>query len=155
VQKKKQPEAGKRKQSDVKVRESAVTDMIKHTGLKVTRARLAVLQLVRTAQRPLTHSEVVDALEGESWDRATLYRNLMDMAEAGLLRRVALGSTWHFEMADPSGTKVGHAHFVCTECGLIECAPDVQMQLSSTRRHKALQRGDLDIQLHGRCDGCI
>ncbi|QQR90619.1 MAG: transcriptional repressor [Myxococcales bacterium] len=129
---------------------------IRMAGLRGTRSRMAVLELLRGAERPLTHSEVVDAFVDEPWDRATLYRNLVDMAEAGLLRRISLGSTWHFEASQSMQGQVKlHPHFVCDACGHVECTPEVQMQLKGSRKSsKAIQRGQIEIQLHGLCDAC-
>ena len=58
---------------------------IRAAGLRNTQSRMAVLGLLRRSMRPLTHGEVVEHFSKKCWDRATLYRNLVDMAEAGLL----------------------------------------------------------------------
>ena len=123
---------------------------IRAAGLRATASRTAVLEHMRHAKRPLSHHDVVQAIGEDMWDRATLYRNLVDLAEAGLLRRVSLGATWHFEEAHGAQ----HAHFVCTECGTIECSPQTQV-VSSRRSPQSVKRGEVDIQLHGRCDACV
>lgn len=97
----------------------------------------------------MSHQDVVDAIGDETWDRATLYRNLNDLADAGLLRRVSLGATWHFERAADDG----HAHFVCTACGTVECAPQMQV-ISGRGSPRSVKKGDVDVQLHGVCDDC-
>lgn len=131
------------------------TDDIRANGLRVTASRLAVLELVRATSRPLTHADVANSLGTDSWDRATLYRNLNDLAEAGLLRRVLLGSAWHFEAASTDPNVRAHPHFVCDECGTVECTPEIQMQLCSPATStKAIRQGQVEIELHGRCDAC-
>lgn len=128
---------------------------IRARGLRATASRLAVLELVRAASRPLTHADVASSLGAESWDRATLYRNLNDLADAGLVRRVLLGSAWHFEAASTDPNAQTHPHFVCDECGTVECAPEIQMQLCSPKTStKAIRQGQVQIELHGRCDAC-
>lgn len=120
-------------------------------GLRATASRIAVLCFVRESTRPVTHAEVADAFQDEAWDRATLYRNLTDLVGAGLLRRVLLGSTRHFE---PSGREP-HPHFVCTECGLVECAHTVHVPLQANdKAPRSVQSGNVEIQLHGVCDTC-
>ena len=128
---------------------------IRIRGLRATASRVAVLELVRAAGRPLTHADVASSLAAQSWDRATLYRNLNDLAEANLLRRVLLGSAWHFEAASSDPNLQAHPHFVCDECGTVECTPEIQMQLcSSESSTKAIRQGQVEIELHGRCDDC-
>ncbi len=133
-------------------------DLIRKVGLRATASRVAVLQLLRSAQHPLSHADVSEALSKEPWDRATLYRNLMDLSEAGLLRRVSLGSTWRFEQEQDSNknSNQGHPHFVCTECGTVECVPELRMQVSKNTQAstKAIQQGAFDVQLHGLCNDC-
>ncbi len=128
---------------------------IRKAGLRATASRLAVLELVRQAKRPVTHAAIVTLLESEPWNRATLYRNLNDLAEVGLLRRVQLGAAWHFEAGLENSENQGHPHFVCDECGTVQCTPEVQMQLcTSEQSSKAIRQGQVDIELHGRCDAC-
>lgn len=127
----------------------SIRDEIRNAGLRATASREAVLDALRRAQKPMSHQNVLDVIGEDSWDRATLYRNLVDLAEAGLLRRVSLGTTWHFEEA--SGEQ--HAHFVCTECGIVECAPEMQV-VSRPSAPKSVKKGNVEVQLRGRCDDC-
>ena len=106
----------------------------------------------------MSHSEVVDALAGHTWDRSTLYRNLMDLAEAGLLRRSELGDrTWRFEVAcDDHGHADHAAHFLCTECGTIACLPDIVLTPRGGQSlPRALAQGEIEVQIQGRCDSCL
>ncbi len=133
----------------------ALKDRIRSAGLRVTASRVAVLELLNQTDRPLNHLEVTESLAHSTWDRATLYRNLMDLTEAGLLERVSLGSTWHFEAQDPDHASA-HPHFVCTECGTVECAPEVTVTPSKKRiGPKSIRRGTVQVQLHGLCDDCV
>lgn len=124
-------------------------DELRAHGLRATASRLAVLRQLRAAERPMSHHDVVEAIGDQTWDRATLYRNLVDLTEAGLLRRVSLGATWHFEQTG----EASHAHFVCTECGNVECAPQMQV-VSGKGSPKSVTSGNVDVQLHGLCDDC-
>lgn len=137
---------------------------VRQAGLRATPSRMAVLALLHQATSPLTHAEVAEALDDKALDRATIYRNLTDLAEAGLLRRADLGDhVWRFEIARPAHAKpagVGahaglgpaHPHFMCTECGEIECLPD--MQLTARRAPKAVKANRVEVQLRGVCDNC-
>jgi Fur family ferric uptake transcriptional regulator len=126
---------------------------LRDAGLKVTASRVGVLELLQRVNKPITHAEVAEHLGDAGWDRATLYRNLIDLSDAGLLNRVSLGSVWHFEAATKHGG--GHPHFVCVECGSVRCTPELRVRLPKTKSApRALRRGEVELQLHGVCDRC-
>ncbi len=130
---------------------------IRGAGLRATASRLAVLEVLHREHRPMSHSDVIEALSSHTWDRSTLYRNLTDLAEAGLLRRAELGDhTWRFEVACSHGHADQTAHFLCKVCGIIACLPDLVL----TRRGDeslpiALTRKDIEVQILGCCDACV
>ena len=105
----------------------------------------------------MSHSEVVEALSDHTWDRSTLYRNLMDMAEVGLLRRSELGDrTWRFEVSCDHGHGDHTAHFLCSDCGVIACLPGLEVRAQGGQDVPlALKTGAIDVQILGRCDVCL
>ena len=130
---------------------------IRGAGLRATASRVAVLDFLHSQHRPMSHSEVVEALKDFTWDRSTLYRNLMDLSEVGLLRRSELGDrTWRFEVACDHGHADHTAHFLCRDCGHIACLPEL---IVSPRGEGAiptsLLRGDIEVQVLGQCDACL
>ncbi|MFT5429730.1 MAG: Fur family ferric uptake transcriptional regulator [Myxococcota bacterium] len=130
---------------------SALRHDIRAAGLRATGARIAALRIMREARKPLSHAEVVDRLSDQPWDKATIYRNLIDLATAGLLRRAVMGGrVWRFEdITEADAEAHQHAHFVCTSCGVVECLPDDAVTLSST-----IGKGQVDVQVRGACDDC-
>ena len=134
--------------------DETLLDELRAAGLRATRSRVTVLRYVREAARPVSLADAVDHLGNAGADRATVYRNLLDLTEAGFLRRAHLGEAWRFEGigADP-----GHPHFVCTRCGTVACAPEVALQVdveSDRPSPHALKLGQFEVQLHGTCDDC-
>jgi Fur family transcriptional regulator, ferric uptake regulator len=128
---------------------------VRENGLRATPSRIAVLRLLRASAQPLSHGEVADRLGSELSDRATIYRNLIDLVEAGLVRRSDLGDhVWRFEaVAAGHGAEI-HPHFVCTSCGAIECLPDVELALRKSRTPRALRARQVEVQVRGVCDAC-
>lgn len=122
-------------------------------GLRATRPRLAVLQVLVKAAAPTSHADVVEALGSAGWDRATLYRNLNDLASAGLLRRLDVDHTWRFELIPEKATDGAHPHFVCVSCGDIQCMGQVEIQAASTAAAALLSRQH-EVQIRGVCDDC-
>jgi Fur family ferric uptake transcriptional regulator len=133
---------------------------IRDAGLRVTAPRVAVLQRLQDATAPVSHAEIADALAPQGWDRATIYRNLTDLTEAGLLHRTDLGDhVWRFELCEAEAPgqhdQVEHPHFVCNECGDVTCLPGEMIEVHATRgAPKALKGGGVEIQIRGRCDRC-
>jgi len=105
----------------------------------------------------MSHSEVVDALAQHTWDPSTLYRNLIDLAEAGLLRRSELGDrTWRFEVSCDHGHGDHRAHLLCRDCGVISCLPELSVIPSGGQTLPlALSKGDIEVQILGQCDSCF
>ncbi len=103
----------------------------------------------------MSHGEVADRLEHAAWDRATIYRNLVDLAEAGLLRRTDVGDhVWRFEVIDSAHEAKSHPHFVCTECGTVECLSDTTVALSPANTPRAVRQREVEVHLRGLCDVC-
>jgi Fur family ferric uptake transcriptional regulator len=130
---------------------------IRAAGLRVTSARVAVLRMLSGRGTPSSHPEVFAELQPEGWDRATLYRNLVDLTEVGLLRRVDHGDhVWRYELDQSThGDDVEHPHFLCTSCGDLTCLDAVEVKLpAGTGVPGAVRTGRVQIQFRGLCDRC-
>jgi len=128
-------------------------------GLRATAPRVAVMQALARIGRPTTHAEIAATLASEGWDRATVYRNLVDLAEAGLARRLDMGDhLWRFELLseEPAAhAEADHPHFLCDSCGDVACLPRDAVQVTaSARAPRALKKKAVQIQVKGRCDRC-
>jgi len=129
--------------------------LVRARGLRATPSRIAVLELLRTERAPMSHGDVADRLASQPWDRATLYRNLVDLADAGLARRTDVGDhVWRFEAVTDEHPAT-HPHFVCTECGIVECLPEVELSLRRARAPRAIRQRQVEVHVRGRCDACI
>ena len=62
---------------------------IRRAGLRSTAPRIAVFRRLYAAATPISHGELVEVLNEEGMDRTTVYRNLVDLTDAGLVRRTA------------------------------------------------------------------
>jgi Fur family ferric uptake transcriptional regulator len=130
---------------------------IRSHGMRSTGPRVAVLAHLSKASAPLSHTEIHEALADRGYDRATIYRNLTDLAEAGLLVRSDLGDhVWRFERKQAkAGHRVGHPHFVCIDCGEVSCLPDMAVKVQpASGAPKALGTRQVEVQVKGRCDDC-
>jgi Fur family ferric uptake transcriptional regulator len=130
-----------------------VKQAIREAGLRATPARIATLQLLRASHAPLTHAVVADHLAVSGVDKATAFRNLNDMVEAGLLRRTEVGDhVWRFETVSGEHDDA-HPHFLCVDCGSVSCLDDVKLTASSQRASEKI--GEVtEILLRGHCNEC-
>lgn len=133
-------------------------EQLRAVGLRATAPRIAVLGVLASADGPLSHGDVSDQLERFGYDRATIYRNLTDLTDAGLARRFDHGDhVWRFELKREESHEhdESHAHFVCSACGVVLCLPATTVNLESQRSTpKAIRTGNIEIQLRGVCDTC-
>ncbi|MEM7477271.1 MAG: transcriptional repressor [Planctomycetota bacterium] len=139
--------------------ESAVEQsklVIREAGLRATPARVATLELLQESSSPLTHAEVAEHLSKAGVDKATAFRALNDMTEAGLLRRTELGDrVWRFELiGEGEDEHLGHPHFVCIECGQVSCLGDIKLTKKSLSTSAQIGRVT-EILLRGQCADCL
>jgi Fur family ferric uptake transcriptional regulator len=130
---------------------------LRDSGLKVTVPRQRILQIFHEGKsKHLSAEEVYRILliEKSEVGVATIYRVLMQFAEAGILVRR------HFE----SGSAVfelneghHHDHLICTSCGKVE--EFVDNQIEARQEQIAKDRGftlhDHSLSLYGICAGCL
>ncbi len=105
----------------------------------------------------MSHAEVFESVFDDGFDRATVYRNLIDLSDAGLLNRTDLGDhVWRFEMAGVgSGSELTHPHFVCSDCGVVECLPTSAVSVNQNAATLSfLERAVTEIHVRGVCDDC-
>lgn len=131
---------------------------VRGKGLRATPSRLAVLELLRSSDTPMSHGDVADRLASQAWDRATIYRNLTDLAEAGLVRRTDVGDhVWRFEAVSAEHASNAHPHFVCTECGTVACLPELELvsrQASRSKPPRSVKQRQVEVHVRGLCDAC-
>ena len=130
--------------------------IVRASGLRATPSRLGVLGLLRASGAPVSHGDAADALAAQGWDRATIYRNLIDLSEAGLARRTDVGDhVWRFEaISADHASAPPHPHFVCTECGSVECLPEIELAIRRARAPRAVRARQVEVQVRGLCDAC-
>jgi Fur family ferric uptake transcriptional regulator len=112
-----------------------------------------LLQELAKVTSPISHPELTERMEGSGLDRATVYRNLLTLAETGVLVRAQLGdNVTRFELPRTlSSDHSHHPHLVCTECGNVRCLPASAVKL----RGEAASGEVAEVQLRGRCAKCV
>jgi Fur family transcriptional regulator, ferric uptake regulator len=135
------------------LRDDDLRQLLIDKDIRVTDQRMAILRELAKLRIPTSHPELTDRLAGASLDRATIYRNLLSLTEAGLLVKTQLGdNVWRFELPTSTSTEhKAHPHFVCSDCGDVACLPQNTVSL----RGEAVRIEGAEIQLRGRCAMCV
>lgn len=135
----------------------ALRDTLRDAGLRATTARVAVLKVLREAETPLSHAEVCSRIGDAGFDRATIYRNLVDLGDAGLVKRTDVGDhVWRFEVTGDEGEHPNdvHPHFVCTGCGGVACLPEGAVVVRAVRGAPRSLSTTVEVHVRGVCDAC-
>lgn len=128
--------------------------LVRDAGLRATAPRIAVLGLLAASDRPLSHSEVVEALGNDEWDQATLYRNLVKLAEVNLARVASqVGGVARYVALGEDDEPHLHPHFACTECNVVVCLHDAELVAPRDPGWREALRG-AELQLVGQCPDC-
>jgi Fur family ferric uptake transcriptional regulator len=146
-------QAAKKPHKDVPL--AVLADKLRAAGLRRTGPRVAVLERLTRAEAPVSHGELADDLEQLGFDRATVFRNLTDLTNAGLVVRTDMGDhVWRFSLMQEG--EVDHArkhpHLLCVDCGTVVCLPDVKVKITAAPGKKRVS--DMEVQLKGLCDSC-
>jgi Fur family ferric uptake transcriptional regulator len=125
--------------------------LLSSKDLRITDQRLAVLRSLARNRAPVSFPELVERLAEQGLDRATVYRNLVGLTEAGILVRTQLGDgAWRSELPQSDEASHGHhPHLVCVDCGGISCLPANTVSI----RKEAAARVT-EVQLRGHCESC-
>jgi Fur family ferric uptake transcriptional regulator len=116
---------------------------------------LIVADALARAGRQLTAAELYRQLRSAkpSLGRATVFRTLERLVEAGVARRLELdGHVYAYVACDPTH----HHHLSCSTCGRVEEIPESWVRSISDRasRHLDFEIDDARLDFYGRCAEC-
>ena len=124
--------------------------------LPVTHQREAIAMALFESEQQLSVDELADVLRerGEALGKATIYRTLNLLVEAGLARELDFGEG--FKRYEHQAGEARHDHLVCTECGQVVrfSRPDIeqlQMEIAGEAGFKIQTRR---FEIYGQCPEC-
>lgn len=124
-------------------------------GERVTPQRLLVADTLSAAGRQLTAGEVYERVRSAqpSLGRATVFRTLDRLVDAGVARRLELdGHVYAYIACEPEH----HHHLSCTSCGRVEEIPESWVRSLAARAWTRLdfEIDDARLDFYGRCAAC-
>jgi Fe2+ or Zn2+ uptake regulation protein len=133
------------------------TRLLRDAGLRATWQRIAILDLLLSAARPLTAADVHKQVQQDRpLDQATVYRTLRRLQDAQLVREINdPEGAQHFEGACVHQPM--HPHFRCLSCERLQCLEVLSFADAAPliRLAAGYDVQDVAITMTGRCRNCV
>ena len=123
-------------------------------GIKATKARLAVLKLLKDEDRPLDVNEIYNSVKvgGTDLDLVTVYRVLDKLKEVKLVRQV------DFREGKLRYEAVGkhHHHLICNKCKSVQafygkCLSETESKIKDKYQFEVVEHV---LEFYGVCKAC-
>ena len=130
--------------------------MSRENGLKLTPQRMAIFDILADSDHHMTVDEVYQKarVEYPMLSPATVYRNMEQMVESGLLTHLDLGGS---SMRYDTNLEEHH-HFVCSKCGKVTDVYLSNVEFSLDKSKSSLGKARIDsheLHLQGTCEDCL
>jgi Fur family ferric uptake transcriptional regulator len=130
-------------------------DRLTAAGERVTRQRLLVANALAAAGRQLTAEQLYRSLRRREAGigRATVFRTLETLVDAGVARRLELdGHVYAYVACLPAH----HHHIACTRCGRVEEIDEAYVTPLAERlaHDMGFEIDDARLDFYGRCATC-
>jgi Fe2+ or Zn2+ uptake regulation protein len=142
--------------------------ILKDAKLYCTEARVAILQVLMQAARPLRQDQIAERVAGfqpairgrdaldtrNALNKVTVYRTLESLIAVELVHRAfTYKRAWYFELADHCTEHQCHPHFTCTGCGVTHCLTDILLPMARVSQ-KGFIVNRQQVRLEGLCPAC-
>jgi Fur family ferric uptake transcriptional regulator len=139
-------------------------DVLRAAGLRRTPVRAGVLDVLAGARGPLAVPQIIEELP-QNTDAVTVYRTLNTFTRKRLVHRVhGEDRTWRYALSSPARPEDAkqpsahqHPHFVCDECGTVECLEGSAIPKTLVPSLHVAARYAVrypEVVLHGLCPNC-
>lgn len=126
---------------------------LKTGRLKITSARLALLDILKHTKKPLSIKEIAKKIGQKNADLVTLYRNMESLEKLGMVKEINLNKGQaYYELLE--GTH--HHHLICTNCGKLADIKIKEISLNKTflKKHGFAKITDHSMEFFGLCEKC-
>ena len=126
-------------------------DALEEKGYRDTAPRRAIVQAIAQTEKHFTAEDLRAQLPEVG--RATIYRSLKLLLDAGVVCRVLLeDGNLHYQLSH----RGHHHHLLCVECGVSEdlTGCDIEDQLKTVAAAHQFQVSGHWLEIYGRCLNC-
>jgi len=138
---------------------SSYKEIIKKNGVKNTKQKEAVLNVLVKAPGHLTVEEIYTQMKDTKIGLATVYRSLRVFEDLGIVKEIPMDGVRYYELK-LFGNKPLHVHFKCTSCNAVIDIDDTETNLKynilnrNVENKIGLEVNDANIILVGLCKSC-
>ncbi len=127
---------------DTRTNEISSDARLKKAGLRRTPVRLGVLDLLAASRQSLDVTEILAKLPTHT-DAVTVYRTLNAFTRKKMVHRIrGENRSWRYALGDSQESKQHrHPHFVCEDCGKVECLVEAEIPSNFIRSLAVCERG--------------
>jgi len=130
------------------------THLLKDKGLKVTHARLLIIDVFSDDCKPINAEHIFIKLKPKNINRVTIYRTLASFDKTEIIKKVDLRmDSTYYELAGNH-----HHHIVCTNCGKTEgfesCSIDQVSKMVLRKSPLFSTISQHSLELFGICKPC-
>ncbi len=131
---------------------------LRNAGLRRTPVRIGVLDQLAQGNKPVSVSEILGHMPDHT-DAVTVYRTLNTFIKKKLIHRiVGEDREWRYALGGRMQKKQHqHPHFVCEDCGTVECLISSAVPKNLIDRLKIAANYTVtysEVVLHGLCPKC-
>jgi Fe2+ or Zn2+ uptake regulation protein len=128
---------------------------LNEVNLRATPARLQLMYLLETTDKPLDVQSMIDYLKEKNvrTDPATVFRIVNMFTEKGLTKQIQFQEgKFRYELA----SKADHHHLVCTRCGSIQDMSDCNIDVleNHIEKKKNFKVTSHSLEFFGICADC-
>lgn len=128
---------------------------LNEVNLRATPARIALMNLLEKADKPLDVKEMIEFLEKKDiqTDPATVFRIVNMFTEKGLVKPIQFNEgKFRYELID----KADHHHLVCEKCGDIQDISDCNIDVleNHIEKKKDFKVTSHSLEFFGICSDC-
>lgn len=128
---------------------------LKTANLKITPARLGVLEALENTNEPMDVVGIKNYLKKNKIkaDKVTVFRVLNALSEKGLAKSVQLNEG---KLRFESTSREDHHHFICEDCGTIEDISDCNIDVieKEIKKKKGFLVKKHSLEFFGLCKSC-
>ena len=134
-----------------------VLEHMRARGYRSTRARKAILDVLRESSLPLSAPSIQKLLARKDIlpNKTTIYRELEFLKGQKVIRELQLGDPKRFYEIMPEDH---HHHVICVNCAKIEDVEmkrDLDLEEKKISRNKKFKILDHSLEFYGICNGCL
>jgi Fur family transcriptional regulator, ferric uptake regulator len=137
---------------------SLAEQRLRQISQRYTSGRRVIVELLAKAGHPVTIEDIAEG--APRLPRSSAYRHLVDLQQAGVVRRVpANDEYWRFELAEDITEH--HHHLLCTSCGrVIDLTPTPAFEhamaryLANMAQANGFVSSDHRLDVIGTCAAC-